>query len=230
MTTSLPRDASTPELLTDLCRLFWQLGWASGTGGGISIRDEEGIWIAPSGVQKERILPEDLFLLDASSLDEPRILRQPKDSALRCSECTPLFLSAYRQRGAGAVLHSHSPWAVLATRIFSHGNQGGLFETEGLEMQKGLRGKGCFERVKVPIIPNTARESELTQSLSAAIDRHPDVDAVMVANHGVYIWGRDWVQAKTQAECYDYLFRLAVESYRLGVPLIDSHKAADAKT
>jgi ribulose-5-phosphate 4-epimerase/fuculose-1-phosphate aldolase len=46
--------------------------------------------------------------------------------------------------------------------------------------------------------------------------RYPGVDAVLVAGHGVYVWGATWAQAKTQAECYDYLFRAAVEANRLG--------------
>jgi methylthioribulose-1-phosphate dehydratase len=46
---------------------------------------------------------------------------------------------------------------------------------------------------------------------------HPGVDAVLVAGHGVYVWGATWVQAKTQAECYDYLFRAVVEGHRLGL-------------
>ncbi len=33
---------------------------------------------------------------------------------------------------------------------------------------------------------------------------------------GVYIWGKDWIQAKTQAECYDYLFGSAIEMHKLG--------------
>lgn len=32
------------------------------SGGGISIKDGDKIYIAPSGVQKERIQPEDLFV------------------------------------------------------------------------------------------------------------------------------------------------------------------------
>ncbi len=31
------------------------------------------------------------------------------------------------------------------------------------------------------------------------------------------MWGKDWIQAKTQAECYDYLFGLAVEMRKLGM-------------
>ena len=43
------------------------------------------------------------------------------------------------------------------------------------------------------------------------------VRIVIVAGHGVYVWGRDWVEAKRHAECYDYLFGAAVEMHRLGL-------------
>jgi len=49
------------------------------------------------------------------------------------------------------------------------------------------------------------------------MEAHSDVDAVVVAGHGVYVWGDDWGHAKTQAECYDYLFRAVVETARLGL-------------
>lgn len=206
-----------PQLLCELCRQFYALGWVSGTGGGISIRGAEGIYMAPSGVQKERLAPEDVFLLDAG-LQACRVLRAPGDPSLRISECQPLFYNAYRLRDAGAVIHSHSVWAVLAARLAAAQGHPDAFVSEGLEMQKGLRDKGCFDRVQVPIIPNTPREAELAESMAAAIVAHPDVDAVIVQGHGVYVWGRDWVQAKTQAECLDFLMRAAVESHRLGVP------------
>jgi len=33
----------------------------------------------------------------------------------------------------------------------------------------------------------------------------------------VYVWGKTWIQAKTQAECYDYLFGAAVKMAQLGI-------------
>jgi methylthioribulose-1-phosphate dehydratase len=212
-----PRDRSTATLIAELCRQFYGLGWVSGTGGGISIRDAQGVWMAPSGVQKERIDPADVYLL-AEVWDRVEVLEAPRDAALRISECQPLFFNAYRMRNAGAVLHSHSLWAVLAARL---ARANGLleFRCRNLEMQKGLRGLGCFDELRVPIIPNTPRESQLCDSMAEVMAAYPDVDAVIVEGHGIYVWGADWVSAKTQAECLDYLMRAAVEAHRLGLPL-----------
>lgn len=216
-----PRDRSAAALICELCRQFYALGWVSGTGGGISIRDAEGVWIAPSGVQKERIDPDDVYLLRDGVWDRVEVLEAPRDPKLRISECQPLFFNAYRMRNAGAVIHSHSVWAVLAARLAGvdagPAGERGEFVSRNLEMQKGLRGHGCFDELRVPIIPNTAREAQLTESMAAAIADYPAVDAVIVAGHGVYVWGRDWVEAKTQAECLDFLMRAAVEGHRLGL-------------
>jgi methylthioribulose-1-phosphate dehydratase len=36
--------------------------------------------------------------------------------------------------------------------------------------------------------------------------------------HGIYVWGDDAAKAKIQCESLDYLFELAVEMYKLGLP------------
>lgn len=215
----MQRHEDIPALICELCRQFYGLGWVSGTGGGISIRDTQAIYMAPSGVQKERIRPEDVFVLDATELERCTVLRSPADADLRLSECQPLFYNAFRDRDAGAVIHSHSLWAVLAARLAAPAMGEGTFVSQGLEMQKGLRGKGCFDEVRIPVIANTSREAQLAESMAAAMRAHADVDAVLVAGHGVYVWGRTWIEAKTQAECLDYLFRAAAEAHRLALPL-----------
>jgi methylthioribulose-1-phosphate dehydratase len=199
----------TRELVCELCRNFYQLGWASGTGGGISIKEGGRIYMAPSGVQKERLKPEDIFVLDAEG--EP--LEEP-GRGLKLSQCAPLFLHAYRIRGAGAVLHSHSVNAMAATLLFDK-----RFVSRNLEMQKGVEGYGAFDRLEVPIIENTAYECDLADSLEAAIRDNPKSHAVLVRRHGVYVWGKDWKQAKTHAECYDYLFEAAGRMKQLGIAL-----------
>jgi len=196
-------------LICDLARTFYDLGWASGTGGGICIREGDTVIVAPSGVQKERMQPEQMFTL---ALDGA-ILARPSDPALRPSECSSLFLKAIHLRGAGAVIHSHSIHAALATLIFET-----EFTISHLEMIKGIAGMRYSDRLIVPIIENTERECDLAESLEEAILANPATHAVLVRRHGVYVWGTDWISAKTQAECYDYLFRAAVEMQRLGIP------------
>ena len=133
--------------------------------------------------------------------------------ALRPSECSSLFLKAIQLRNAGAVIHSHSINAVMATLLFE-----AEFSVSHLEMIKGIDGMGYHDRLVVPIIDNTARECDLADAMGEAIIAYPESNAVLVRRHGVYVWGHDWVRAKTQAECYDYLFRAAVEMRRMGLP------------
>lgn len=194
-------------LIPSLCQQMYNLGWVTGTGGGISIRQGDKIYIAPSGVQKERIKPEDLFVqkLDGTDIEFP-----PAEKNLHKSQCTPLFMNAYTMRGAGAVLHSHSQSAVLAT-LLSTGRE---FRISHIEMIKGI--KKCSsgvnykydETLVVPIIENTPEEHELKEAMAEAMRDYPDASAVLVRRHGVYVWGKTWEQAKTMAECYDYLFEM----------------------
>lgn len=201
-------DREARELICDLCRHLYTLGWVSGTGGGISVRSGDKIYMAPSGVQKERLNPEDMFVLDLKG----EIVKSPASPAYGVSACRPLFMHAFQLRNAGAVIHSHSMNAMLATLI-----SGKTFRITGIEMQKGIAGVGVFDTHEVPIIDNTAHECDLADSLKEALLAHPKSNAVLVRGHGVYVWGKDWIQAKTQAECYDYLFEAAVKMKQLGL-------------
>ncbi|HEY8427354.1 MAG TPA: methylthioribulose 1-phosphate dehydratase [Sandaracinaceae bacterium] len=196
------------EIIVELCKQLYSLGWVSGTGGGVSIREGGRVYMAPSGVQKERLSPEDLFVLDENG----EVIERPANPALRVSACAPLFYNAFRMRDAGAVLHSHSINAMLATLISDE-----TFRVTHLEMMKGVRGVGYADELVVPILENTAHEHDLAGAMAEAMERYPKTQAVLVRRHGVYVWGRDWVEAKTQAECYDYLFEAAVRMRQLGL-------------
>ena len=203
---------TTPEdpraLVVELCRQFYGQGWVSGTGGGLSLRQGDRVYMAPSGVQKERLSPADLFVFDADG----KVVEAPAHAELRPSQCAPLFFNAYRMRGAGAVLHSHSLNAMLATL-----DEQPVFRITHLEMMKGIRATGYHDLLEVPVLENAAHECDLADAMAAAMSAFPASDAVLVRRHGVYVWGRDWVEAKTQAECYDYLFAAAVRMRQAGL-------------
>nr|XP_002125367.1 methylthioribulose-1-phosphate dehydratase [Ciona intestinalis] len=200
-------------LIPKLCSWMYDLKWATGTGGGMSVKHGDFIYMAPSGVQKEMIKPGEIFKCNASG----EVLENP--ASLKLTECAPLFMNAYSIRNAGAVLHSHSKDAVLASLIF----KGKEFRISHQEMLKGIKKGSSNEPHKyidtliVPIVENVLYEKDLTRRMKKAMELYPESNAVLVRRHGVYIWGKNWQQAKTQAECYHYLFKLAVKLKQLGI-------------
>jgi len=230
------------NLIPDLCRRFFHNGWCTGTGGGTSIKKDNHIFIAPSGVQKEMMKSENIFVVEFPTPKYPpsdrKYIRKPLN--LKPSACTPLFLAAF-ERGAGCCIHTHSQWCVLVTLLVEkmHGKDA-CFEISNIEQIKGIPkgpGKGMLgyhDTLRVPIIENTAHEEDLTGALEAAMEKYPDTYAVLVRRHGMYgshiprlnvmliviryVWGDTVAKAKTQCECLDYLFQLAVEMHKLGLP------------
>uniref|UniRef100_A0A8C0RS66 APAF1 interacting protein n=1 Tax=Canis lupus familiaris TaxID=9615 RepID=A0A8C0RS66_CANLF len=140
--------------------------------------------------------PEDMFVCD---INEQDISGPPPSKNLKKSQCTPLFMNAYTMRGAGAVIHTHSKAAVMATLLFP----GREFKITHQEMIKGIRKctSGGYYRyddmLVVPIIENTPEEKDLKERMARAINEYPDSCAVLVRRHGVYVWGETWEKAKT---------------------------------
>lgn len=115
----------------------------------MSIRAGEVIVMAPSGVQKERMQPQHMFVVDKQGTVLHTGEADPNGTPLKLSECAPLFLAAYELRNAGAVLHSHSMDAMLATLLpgtqavhksAATGGEFSEFQVTCLEMIKGIKG------------------------------------------------------------------------------------------
>lgn len=196
-------------LIPELCKLFYTNGWVTGTGGGISIKYNDQIFIAPSGVQKERMESEDLFVQNMNGED---IEVPPIEKNLTKSQCTPIFMCSYKERNAGAVIHIHSQEVVKLCLL----NPENEIRITDLEIIKGIfnEEKGQYydndEEVIIPIINNSKYERDLVDTFKIALAKYPKTSAVLVRNHGMYVWGKDWKSAKTQCECYEYAFKIMV--------------------
>ena len=206
--------AHPANLICELCRLFYDHGWVTGTGGGISIKKDNLIYIAPSGVQKERMLPENMFVMDHETKEYAR-----RPEVYKPSACTPLFMSAYDLRGAGACIHTHSQAAVMCTLLYEK-----EFRIANIEQIKAIPKVveagylGFFDTLVIPIIENTAHEEDLTDALQRAIKEYPGTTAVLVRRHGIYVWGETVWKAKVYNEAIDYLLELAVKMKGFGIP------------
>lgn len=190
------------EFVCELLRLFYDKGWVSGTGGGICALESPGrLLLAPTGVHKERVRPDDLFLVD---VDSGEVLEAASDPSLRPSECNDIFRAVIKARGAGSVVHSHALSAVLAC----DGAVEGAITIERLEMLKGIPGLSNTDRHLVPVVENTPREPELTGDVERVLDdrRFATAHAIGVRDHGAYLWGTDAWEAKKITEVYHFLF------------------------
>ena len=200
-------EEETRRLLVDQLRRYYERGWISGTGGGIcGPADGGALLVAPTGVHKELVGPDELFTIDPVT---ETILAAPARADLRPSECGPIFAHIARERGARSIAHTHALSAVLFGDLADGGDH---VTVERLEMLKGIRGFANTERHDVPVIRNTPREIELVANVARALadPRFARAYAVVVEDHGVYVWGADVWEAKRHVETYHYLFEATV--------------------
>lgn len=196
-------DRATKDLLCELLRLFYDKGWVSGTGGGICGPTDDGkMFLAPTGVHKERVKPQDFFVVEPSSGE---VVVRAADAALRPSECSAIFCAVARERGARSVVHSHALSSVLVADLAGDGDHLAITR---FEMLKGIRGVGNRDTHLLPVIRNTPREYELVEQVEKALadDRFEAAFCILVADHGAYIWGEDVWEAKRHTEVYHWLF------------------------
>jgi methylthioribulose-1-phosphate dehydratase len=194
------------DLLCQLLRRFYDNGWISGTGGGIcALESPSRVLLAPTGVHKELVRPEHFFVVD---VDTGEVLESPADASLRPSECGEIFRTVIRQRGAGAVVHSHALSAVLACDLAATDS----LSISRLEMLKGIPGVTNTDTHLVPVVGNTAREPELVGAVESVLsdERFAKACAIGVRDHGAYIWGTDVWEAKKHTEVYHFLFEATV--------------------
>ncbi|CAB3992731.1 Methylthioribulose-1-phosphate dehydratase, partial [Paramuricea clavata] len=102
------------NLIPELLRQFYHMDWVTGTGGGISIKHGNEIFIAPSGVHKERVKPEDLFVCDINGVElccpSPKmkiVFRRPETTPLTHKRMTT-FLSALTQDSISDITPTHA--------------------------------------------------------------------------------------------------------------------------
>ncbi len=154
--------------------------------------------MTPSGVDKGRLKPDQLVLVDADG----KLVR----GSGRPSAETPVHLAVVRGRCAGAVLHTHSIWSTMLSD--EHAPAGGLF-IEGYEMLKGLEAvKTHRHREWLPIIENSHDFAALASTVEQTLKQHPNSHGFLLRRHGLYTWGDHFDQAKRHLEILEFLLEV----------------------
>jgi methylthioribulose-1-phosphate dehydratase len=199
-----PGDANHAAFARLLCAVgvdFYRRGWVLGTSGNFSAvasSDPLRLAITASGADKGVLTPEQILLVDSRG--------EVLSGGGKPSDETKLHLAVVRERGAGAVLHTHSVWSTLLSE--AHAADGQL-AIKGFEMLKGLAGVKTHEHEEfVPIIENSQDMDALAGALEKALRSYPECHGVLLRRHGLYTWGRDLTEAKRHVEILEFLLEV----------------------
>ncbi|WP_019059132.1 methylthioribulose 1-phosphate dehydratase [Streptomyces prunicolor] len=180
---------------------FASFGWMRGTSGNLSVvvgRDPLRLAVTASGHDKGELTAADVVLVDGDGA----AVRGGKPSAE-----AELHARVAALTGAGAVVHVHTVASVAMGRRAP----GGIV-FQDVEMLKGVGQPAHDVEVTLPVIANSQDMKVLGDRLEAA--RDPQMPAVVVAGHGLYVWGADARQARHHTEVVEWLLELELSTPR----------------
>src|SRR5215218_11444445 len=154
-------------------------------------------WLmGPSGVDKGELRAEQLLTIDENARIVDRQGGKPSDESL-------LHIRIVKERGAGAVLHTHSIWNTILSDLYAV--DGGV-RIEGYEMLKGLQGVRTHEHAEwLPIVENSQDMPALAGTIGETLSKQPAAHGFLLRRHGLYSWGENLAQAKRHIEILEFL-------------------------
>ncbi len=171
-------------------------GLLIGTAGNVSavIPDSDLVAVTATGVILEDCDPQDVTIVDRSGL--------VVDGALAPTSELELHLAVYASSGAGAVVHTHAPYATAVACVRD--------ELPVLHYQQLLLGG------EIRVAPYaTFGTPELATSVAAALR---DRSAALMANHGAVSHGANLTKAVDNALLLEWCCRLFHTASTLGPP------------
>jgi methylthioribulose-1-phosphate dehydratase len=199
---------NTAQALAELCHRSYARGWALGTSGNFSAvtsRRPFRLAITASACNKRALCPADIVTVNArGEIVGPRPRKGVGAADRRPSAETLLHVAIARERGAGAIVHTHSVWSTMMSDV--HAPAGGL-GISGYEMLKGLHGVTSHEhREWIPILENDQDMPRLARRVCDALAEHGDAHALLLRRHGLYTWGDTLGDAERHLEILEFLF------------------------
>ena len=139
--------ASVRQRIVDVAQRLRAQGLVVGTSGNVSARapGRNQCWITPSGVDYDRLEPNDLVLVDSDG--------HVRHGRLKPSSDTAVHLAIYRSRPeVDAVIHTHSPYAT-AFSVVQRDIPPVLVEAAGF-LGGSVRSDGMIGRDRAVLLPN----------------------------------------------------------------------------
>ncbi len=197
--------ARAAQALCDYGRILYSRGWSPATSSNYSVRlNEQCCALTSSGKHKGELTPADILVVDWNG----HALTPGKPSAE-----TLLHTQLYeRDPAIGAVLHTHSPVAVVLSQIWPQDQ----LQLNGWELQKAFAGETTHEdTISFPLFAN---DQDIAR-LAALVEQHMSIQgqghAYLIRGHGVYTWGKDLAECFRHLEALENLLGYQLELLKL---------------
>lgn len=182
-------------------RRIYAKGWVPATSGNFSMRlGENDVAVTVSGTDKGQLGDADVMRVDLSG---------HSSSNQRASAELGLHLQLYRRDpNIGAVLHTHSVNATLASQLVSD-----ECRFEGLELLKAFDGINSHESaLSLPVFENTQDIEELSELVERQMQASSQGHGYLIRGHGLYTWGSTMPDCMRHLEALEYLLEYFVLS------------------
>lgn len=185
------------DLMCDVCHKMWQLGWVAANDGNVSVKLEDGTFLAtPTGISKSFIMPEKIVHIDKDAV----IIEANGD--YRPSSEIKMHLRCYQEReDVGAVLHAHPPVATGYAVANVPLDEYSMIET-------------VIAIGSIPVTPyGTPSTYEVPEAIAPYLGEH---DVVLLQNHGALSVGADLLTAYYRMETLELFAKISLNAHLLG--------------
>ncbi|WP_135854719.1 class II aldolase/adducin family protein [Halorussus salinus] len=172
-------------------------GLTPGRTGNLSVRRDDRFAVTPTGVAYDRIDAADVPVVSVEG-------EQVAGDTAPSSE-TPMHSAVYREFDAGAIVHTHSPWASTLAILHE--------PIPPVHYMLALAG------TTVPVADYaTYGTAELAANAVEAMEE-ADAEACLLANHGLLVTGEDADSALETAVNVEYTARIYCQAKAFGDPV-----------
>ena len=185
------------DQMCDVCHKMWQLGWVPANDGNVSVKLEDGTFLAtPTGISKSFITPEKIVHIDKDA----NIIEANGD--YRPSSEIKMHLRCYKEReDVGAVLHAHPPVATGYAVANVPLDEYSMIET-------------VIAIGSIPVTPyGTPSTYEVPDAIAPYLGEH---DVVLLQNHGALSVGADLLTAYYRMETLELFAKISLNAHLLG--------------
>jgi len=185
------------EEICDVCHKMWQLGWVAANDGNVSVKLDDGTFLAtPTGISKSFMTPDKIVHIDKTGKIIEALEGYKPSSEIK------MHMRCYEERDdVCAVVHAHPPVAT--------GYAVANIALDDYSMIETVIALGS-----IPVTPyGTPSTYEVPDAIAPYLGDH---DVVLLQNHGALSVGVDLLTAYYRMETLELFAKISLNAHLLG--------------